>query len=128
MRIEIRGKDIELDKTMKDYIEHRLQSGLDRFSARIARVTVQILDINGPHGGPDKSCRIEIRLHPRGRIFVKDTDAHFHAAVDRAVDCAACAVGREIERVRMLSRTAHKTRPASRGFDEESTTDTPSSL
>ena len=89
MKIQIRGKDIELDKAMKEHIEHRLLCGLDRFSPRITRVTVQILDLNGPHGGPDKSCRIEIRLHPSGRIFVKDTDAHLHAAVDRAVDRAA---------------------------------------
>lgn len=59
---------------------------------------------------------------------MKDTDAHFHAAVDRAVDCAACAVGREIERVRMMNRTAHKTRLVPRGSDEESTTGTLSSL
>ena len=108
MKIQIRGKDIELDQAMKEHVEHRLLCGLDRFSPRIVRVTVQILDINGPRGGLDKSCRIEIRLHPRGRIFVEDTDAQFHAAVDRAVDCAACAVGREIERVRMMNRTARK--------------------
>ena len=88
MKIQIRGKDIALDEAMQEYIERRLLFSLGRFSPRITRVTVQVLDLNGPRGGLDKSCRIEVQLHPSGRVFVKDTDAHLHAAVDRAVDRA----------------------------------------
>jgi putative sigma-54 modulation protein len=126
MRVEIRGKDIELNEAMHEHIERRVQQGLNRFCDRIARVKVQVLDLNGPHGGPDKSCRIEIRLRPRGNVFVKDTDAHFHAAVDRAVDRAAHAVGRTIARGRMVTRGAEAIGLACRETDPESATPMPS--
>jgi putative sigma-54 modulation protein len=105
MKIQIRSKNMAMDEGMQEYVERRLLFSLGRFSPRISRVTVQVLDLNGPRGGLDKSCRIEVQMHPSGTVFVKDTDAHIHAAVDRAVDRLARAVGRTIERTRTPSRT-----------------------
>ncbi len=104
MKIQIRGKDVQLDEDVKDYIERRIQFGLGRFSPRISGVTVQIHDLNGPRGGQDKECRIEVRLKPSGSVFVKDSDAQIHAAVDRVTDRVARSVKRSIERTRDTSR------------------------
>lgn len=104
MKIQIRGKDIKLDESAQDYIERRIEFSLGRFSRRITGVTVQVLDLNGPRGGEDKSCRIEVQLRPSGRVFVKDADAHLNAAVDRALDRLARAVARAIERTRVTNR------------------------
>jgi putative sigma-54 modulation protein len=100
MKIQIRGKDIGLNEAVEAYIERRLLFSLGRFSPRIDRVTVQVLDLNGPRGGQDKSCRVEVHMRPSGRVFVKDVDTSLHVAVDRAVDRLARAVGRAIERAR----------------------------
>lgn len=117
MEIQIRGKDVELDQAVQDYIESRVLYSLDRFTPRITRVSVQILDLNGPRGGQDKGCRIEVQLRPSGRVFVRDTDAHVHAAVDRAVDRLARVVGRTIEKTRSTSRTGRRSKPRRRRPD-----------
>jgi putative sigma-54 modulation protein len=98
MRVHVRSRQVKVDKTAFAHIERRLQFNLGRFSSRILRVTVRFVDLNGPRGGVDKNCRIEIRLLPTGSIFVSDTDADFYAAFDRAADRVARSVARTIKR------------------------------
>jgi putative sigma-54 modulation protein len=106
MKIHVRSRQVEVDDAVRAHIERRLQFSLGRLSPRILRVTVQIVDLNGPRGGEDKACRIEVRLLPTGSIFVEDTDADLYAAVDRAADSAARSVSRAIKRTRDLERDA----------------------
>jgi ribosome-associated translation inhibitor RaiA len=119
MKVHVRGKQADVSNTVRAHIERRLQFSLGRLSPRILRVTVQILDLNGPRGGEDKACRIEVRLLPAGSVFVEDTDADLHAAVDRAADRAAGAVSRVIERTRRLERRPSKTRLRSTSSDTD---------
>jgi ribosome-associated translation inhibitor RaiA len=104
MKIHVRSRKAEVDETVRAQIERRLQFSLGKFSPSILRVAVQIVDLNGPRGGEDKSCRIELRLLPTGSIFVADTDADLYAAVDRAADRAAQCVSRATRRTRQIQR------------------------
>jgi putative sigma-54 modulation protein len=105
MQIQIRGRDVELDGAVHEYIERSLLSSIGRLSSRVRHMMVQILDLNGPRGGRDKECRVEVRLHPSGRIFVKAREAQIHAAVDRVADRLARAVTRSVERGRVSNGT-----------------------
>jgi putative sigma-54 modulation protein len=104
VRIFVRSRQVEVDATVRAHIERRLRFGLGRFSERIRRVTLQIVDINGPRGGEDTVCRIEVRLLPTGSIFVEDTDADLQAVIDRATDRAGRSVARAIKRTQDLER------------------------
>ena len=104
MKIYVRSRQVEVDETVRAHIERRLLFSLGRFSQRIRRVTVQIVDVNGPRGGEDKVCRIEARLLPTGSTFVEDRDADLYAAIDRAADRAARSVSRAIKRTQELER------------------------
>jgi len=98
MKVFVRSKDPEVDREVRDHVERRLQFSLGRFSDTIGRVNVRIVDINGPRGGEDKVCRIEVRLRPTGTVFVEDSDAVVTAAVDRAAGRTARAVARTLGR------------------------------
>jgi ribosomal subunit interface protein len=104
MQIQIRSTQIEVDRAVHAHIERRLQFSLGRLSQHILRVTVNIVDINGPRAGVDKNCRIEVRLLPTGTVFVEDTDANLYTAVDRAAERAARSVIRAIKRARDVER------------------------
>jgi putative sigma-54 modulation protein len=106
VQIHVRSKQVEMDEAVRTHIEHRLEQSLGRHAARIRRVSAQIVDVNGPRGGEDKVCRLEIRLLPTGGLFVEDTDADLYAAVSRAADRAARAVSRAVERNRERGRHA----------------------
>jgi len=100
MKMLVRSKLIEIDETARAQILRRLYFSLGRLSMHVARVTVQIVDVNGPRGGEDKVCRIEVRIPGSAPVFVEATDAVLGAAVDRAADRAAKAVSRTIQRAR----------------------------
>ena len=71
MNLEIRGEKYAVSEELQTHIERRLRFALGRFDGRIGRVTVRISDVNGPRGGIDKRCRIEVSLIPRGVVRVE---------------------------------------------------------
>jgi putative sigma-54 modulation protein len=109
MRIRVRAVNIELDARTRAEIEQLLQVSLGRLERHILRVDVRVADQNGPRGGRDLSCLVEMRLRPRGLLFVEETDVDLRGAVGRAGDAAATTVSRSVERRRDLRR-----RPSSR--------------
>jgi hypothetical protein len=64
------------------------------------------VDQNGPRGGEDISCLIEVRLRPRGMLFIEETDSDLAGAVGRAAEAARTAITRSRERSRDLRRRA----------------------
>jgi ribosome-associated translation inhibitor RaiA len=104
MKINVWSKHAEVDETVRAQIERRLQFRFDRFSSRIMRVNVRITDCNGPRGGADKVCGIDIRLRQTGDIFVKDVNEDALVAADRASERAARAISRSIKRMQSFER------------------------
>ena len=93
MRLDIRGRHLTLTPALRDRATRRLHFALGRFHRRVGRVTVRLGDVNGPGGGVDKFCRVE--LHAAGRrITIEELDADIYAAIDRAAE----RVGRAVER------------------------------
>jgi len=100
MKILVKTVNIELDRKARAEVESRLSEGLNPMAHRIMRVKVRIVDHNGPRGGVDISCCVDVRLLPRGRLFLLETDSDPLGAVNKAGDAAASAVSRWLERSR----------------------------
>lgn len=103
MDMEIRILSIDLTGALQSHIERRLRSSLGRFGGRVGRARVRITDVNGPRGGPDKSCQISAELLPSGVTLLQEaTDANLYAAIGRATEgigrSFARALGRNRER------------------------------
>lgn len=104
MQVHTRSRHLQIDDAVRAHVERRLQFGLDRFSEQILRATVQLHDVNGPRGGEDKVCRIEVRLRSTGAVFVEASDCALLAAIDRAAERAAAAVSRALKRTKTKER------------------------
>ena len=102
MKINIRGVNISVTEALRKAIEHRLSFALSRFANRISRVTIRLVDINGPKGGKDKKCLIDATLIPTTSVVVEDIDPDLDVAIDRAMDRLGRTVGR---RLKQLSET-----------------------
>ena len=53
---------------------------------------------NGPRGGKDKRCCIQVPFPGTRNVVIEDTEADLYVAIDRAADRAARAVSRRLER------------------------------
>ena len=100
MRLFIRCKDFTLSEAVRERIRLRLASILARFADRIGDVTTSFADLNGPKGGVDKQCRVVVRLRPRGKVTIEETDRDLFAAITRASGRVKRTVGRAVQRRR----------------------------
>lgn len=98
MRIHVVGRTVEIDDGLHGFVEHRILLALGRLSPGIHCAIVRLYDLNGPRGGMDKKCRIEVRLRSRNSLVVEHTDSNLFAAISRAADRAGRAVVQAKER------------------------------
>lgn len=100
MKIEIRTRGFSLTPAIRTFAERRLEVALDRHRDRISRARVNLADLNGPRGGADKSCRVELRLRGRRTVRATVVDPDAYVAIGAAVHRAARSATRAIERER----------------------------
>lgn len=84
---------------LAEHVRRRLGFVLTHHSDRIKRVRVRIGDENGPRGGIDKFCRIQVSLVDAPVAAIAEVGTDLYAAIDRA----AGRVGRVV--VKHLDRT-----------------------
>jgi ribosomal subunit interface protein len=98
MQMEIQARDFALTKALGSYVKRRINFVLSSRYDQIKRIVVRLSDINGPRGGIDKRCQIQISLPRLADIVVEDTESNLYVAIDRATDRAGRTVNRRLER------------------------------
>lgn len=104
MPIEIQARGFTLTQALRGYIERRLRFALSARYDRINRVRVRLSDINGPRGGCDKRCSIQIMLPGQAPVLIEDTETSLYAAIDRAADRTRRTLTRRLSRQRDKDR------------------------
>ena len=74
---------------MRDLTQCRLRFVLRRLAWLVPQATVRLTDVNGPRGGVDKRCQVELETVGRGRVVVASVAADWRAALDTALARAA---------------------------------------
>ena len=108
MQITIQSQDFTMTSAMQEHITRRLRFALSRSADRIRRVTVRLADVNGPRGGMDKRCRIQVEMPTMASIVTEDVDANMYAAISRSAARAGRAVVSKLKRHQVLKRAAPK--------------------
>jgi ribosome hibernation promoting factor len=94
MKLTIRVQGTEAPFLFRQRLETRLQTWAERYGARLGRVTVHLVDLNGPRGGVDIRCRVVAALPGRGQLVAEATAENAIAAADLAVDRLVRALAR----------------------------------
>lgn len=104
MRIDTRSLTFDLTDGIREHAERRARFALGRFADRVRAVRVTIGDVNGPKGGLDKRAIVLVHAYAGWRVVVEDIDRDAYAVVASALARAGRAVGRSIDRQRLLAR------------------------
>ena len=102
MQIDIQARHFTLTNALRSHTEHRIRLALTCCDDHIQRVMVRLSDINGPRGGVDKHCHIQIVLAGLPDIVIEDTEADMYVAINRASDRAGRTLVRKINRQQTL--------------------------
>lgn len=98
MLIQIRTHGLRVSRAFFDHVEARVTAALAHAGAHVRAVRVHLGDENGPRGGVDKRCRVEIALVRRGTLYVDEIGADARRTVDHALERSARALDRLIQR------------------------------
>lgn len=100
MSIHIQARGFDLTEPLQQYTLGRIRLGLGGRLDDINKVRVELSDINGPRGGPDKRCRVHISLRKRQHVVIEDTQADMYNAISSALRRAGRVLGRRISKMR----------------------------
>lgn len=102
MQVDIQARSFTLTKALKSYVEKKLKTALPNRGEdhRLKRAVIRLSDINGPKGGEDKLCHIEVMLVGVPDVVIRNTEQDMYAAIDVATRRASHAVVRRLERQR----------------------------
>jgi len=104
MKIDVRFRGLEASDSFREHVRRRVHFQMSRFGGAVRSVVVRIGDINGPKGGVDKRCQVTLRGSRLGPLTIEDLSADVYSALDMALERAARAAGRDIERTRYARR------------------------
>ncbi|MEJ2693269.1 MAG: ribosome-associated translation inhibitor RaiA [Candidatus Thiodiazotropha sp.] len=98
MQIDIQSRNFSLTDALRSHAERRLRFALTCYDDHIQRVVMRLSDINGPRGGSDKRCHLQVVLAGLPDVVIEDTEADLYVAIDRATDRAGRTLIRRVDR------------------------------
>lgn len=98
--VSVRGHHVMIEAHHRQYMRERLGHKLAKFAPSIERIAVRVEDLNGPKGGVDHACRIQVTLSGLGLVVVEERHAEAIPAFDLAVDTMETALKHRFGRVR----------------------------
>jgi len=102
MQIDIQARHFSLTDALRKHAERRLRFALTCCKDHIQRVVMRLSDTNGPRGGVDKHCHLQLVLAGLSDVVIEDTEADLYLAINRATDRAGRTLTRKINRQHTL--------------------------
>ena len=106
MQIDIQAPGLSFTKTLCNHAERRLRFSLTCCDEHIQRVVMRLSDINGPRGGENKCCQLQVVLAGLPDVVVEEVQANLYVAISRAANRAGRTVGRRLKLQRDRVRTS----------------------
>lgn len=84
--------------------ERRLQFAMRRLRGEVLQAHVRLVDVNGPRGGVDQRCQIQLTTDGLGTVVVHATRRHAVQALEAALKRATTALVRQWQKQRRTAR------------------------
>ena len=104
MKINIQSRGFKLSKASYGRVKSKLYRVLNRYDNRIRHAEITLSDVNGPKGGEDMKCLINIRVNKSKSIVVQETAVDIYDAINSCTQRVKRVVERHFVRTRRISR------------------------
>jgi hypothetical protein len=89
---------------LRDEAVRRVQFVMRRLTWLVPRARVCLSDDNGPRGGVDKRCQVELRTRHGGVVLITAVARDWRSAIDSALARAARVLMRHLRRSQRVDR------------------------
>jgi hypothetical protein len=97
MQVIFESRDAD-GSQMRDLSEQRVRFSLRRMTTWVPRAKVQFSDVNGPRGGVDKRCQVELKTDTAGTVVIASLARDWRTALDRSLARATRVLTRSLQR------------------------------
>ncbi len=109
MRIFIHSKSAQGTDSLRQYVQRNMRRAMERFSSIAQSIHVRLRDENGPKGGVDQHCTIEVRCRRLGPIIAEAKQRTLRLAVDEGCEKIERAMDHAVGALREKRRMPRKT-------------------
>ena len=103
MQIIFESRDADGSQLREPSLE-RVRFVLRRLSFLVPRARVQFSDVNGPRGGVDKRCQVELSTEGAGTVVIASLARDWRTALDRSLTRATRVLRRSLQRNQKANR------------------------
>lgn len=103
MQIIFESRDAE-GAHIRDLSIERVRFALRRLTALVLRAKVRFSDVNGPRGGVDKRCQVELSTESAGTVVIASLARDWRSALDRSLARATRVLTRSLQRSQKPAR------------------------
>ncbi len=104
MKVLFESRDPDAAR-LRDVAVGRVRFVMRRLAWLVPRAEVRLTDVNGPRGGVDKRCQVELRTKRSGTVRVTALARDWRAAMEEALLRAARVLVRNLQRARGQRRS-----------------------
>jgi hypothetical protein len=107
MQIIFESRDTD-GTQMRDFSVQRVRFALRRLANFVPHAKVQFTDVNGPRGGVDKRCQVELKTDTARTVVIASLARDWRTALDRSLSRATRVLTRNLQRTQkpVRDRTA----------------------
>lgn len=97
MQVIFESRDAEARQMREPSVE-RVRFAFRRLSTWVPRVKVQLSDVNGPRGGVDKRCQVEMNTESAGTVVIVSLASDWRTALDLSLGRATRVLRHNLQR------------------------------
>jgi ribosomal subunit interface protein len=112
MDIDIQARDFSLTTALRNHVLRRLDAALRHRYDVVHRIRIRLGDINGPRGGADKRCHVQVVLPGLQDVIIENIEDDLYVAIDRAAERVGRTVNRRLRRQRARHQRTGRPRSA----------------
>lgn len=111
MQTTIESADFRLTSALERFIREQAHSSLKANRDRIEHLKIRLRDINGPKGGNDKECCVEVKIANQPPVVVRKRSTDAYASIRKALGRAARTTLRRVDKQRRKAMSIHRSQP-----------------
>lgn len=102
MQTVIHSNDFTLTDALTHFINQQVGTSMSVCAAQVERLVIRLKDVNGPKGGDDKECSVEVKLVSHAPIVVSKRSSDAYASIRKALGRASRTTIRKLNKRRAI--------------------------
>jgi ribosome-associated translation inhibitor RaiA len=107
MQTVIQSKDFALTYALKKFIQDHASKSMSSCRDHVKQINIRLNDINGPKGGEDKECCVEVKLANYAPIVVIKRSSDAYQSIRNALSRASRITLRKVGKRRTMKIDPH---------------------